>query len=508
MRAGERRPMDTAMHDEDQQGTQKQSTANAIRLTVSHLAPFFLLPMVHLFGTPAIRCIYIIAVMILEWILEPVPYQITSFFPLIMGPLLNLTVTRDLAKFYFNEPIANSIAGLTVALIAQNCGLNKRISYNMILLVGPRIKWLMLSFMMLVFCLSMFVSNVAVTSIMMSIVDTLIFEISTTKLRRRINELLTRRDLQREGRFRMKSKQLRKTFLLSIGYAATLGGTSFVAGNRTNIQVLGYINRISHEERLTAFNWLLYCFPVCFFSTLLGWSFLYNRYLKEYDSSTRQHEKEFKFEIKQKLRGLPRTHAEVLSTFLYVLCIVLWVTRRPFFVRGWSDLLDLQEQRLSRNHVTDSSVGFLIAFIAFMIPVKSFNFSLEHRLMEWKFIQKNMPWAIIFIIGGGSTLTEIIQKSELFTVIFDKFGSVSLGPIGNMIVAVLVTSLVTEFTNEDVTTFGLLALAEKKQEADSTSPLFYALPMAMANNFAFILPSSEAWNSIVFEIGGLSVGDM
>lgn len=59
--------------------------------------------------------------------------------------------------------------------------------------------------------------------------------------------------------------------------------------------------------------------------------------------------------------------------------------------------------------MTDSSVGFLIAFIAFMIPVKSFNFSLEHRLMEWKFIQNNMPWAIIFIIGGGSTLSEIIK---------------------------------------------------------------------------------------------------
>lgn len=60
----------------------------------------------------------------------------------------------------------------------------------------------------------------------------------------------------------------------------------------------------------------------------------------------------------------------------------------------------------------DSSVGFLIAFIAFMIPAKSFNFSLEHRLMEWKFIQNNMPWAIIFIIGGGSTLTEVVKVSS------------------------------------------------------------------------------------------------
>ncbi|KAM7311459.1 hypothetical protein ISCGN_008366 [Ixodes scapularis] len=143
-----------------------------------------------------------------------------------------------------------------------------------------------------------------------------------------------------------------------------------------------------------------------------------------------------------------------------------------------------------------------------MIPVKSFNFSLEHRLMEWKFIQKNMPWAIIFIIGGGSTLTEIIQRSQLFSVIFDKSASAALGPTGNLLVSVLVTSLVTEFTNADVTMFQVLDLAEKKQESGSTSTLFYALPMALTNNFAFVLPSSEAWNAIVFEIGGLSVGDM
>ncbi|CAN8016080.1 unnamed protein product [Ixodes persulcatus] len=411
--------MGTVMHDKDQEAAQKQSTANVIRLTVSHLAPFFLLPMVYLFQSPVVRCIYIIAVMILEWILEPVPFQITSFFPLIMGPLLNLGVTRDLAKFYLNEPIANSIAGLTVTLIAQNCGLNKRISYNIILLVGAQIKWLMLAFMTLVFLLSMFVSNVAVTSIMMCVVDTLIFEISTTELDIRKNELRQQRDTQEEEgperererrRGKGKSKQLRKTFLLSIGYAATLGGTSFVAGNRTNIQVLTYVNRISHEERLTAFNWMLYCFPVCFLSMVLGWGFLYSVYLREYDSHIQGQERELKDEIKKKLRSLPRTHAEVLSTFLYSLCLVLWLTRRPFIVPGWSDLLELQE-----NHVTDSSVGFLIAFIAFMIPVKSFNFSLEHRLMEWKFIQKNMPWAIIFIIGGGSTLTEIIQVSDDFS---------------------------------------------------------------------------------------------
>ncbi|CAN7985908.1 unnamed protein product, partial [Ixodes hexagonus] len=196
-------------------------------------------------------------------------------------------------------------------------------------------------------------------------------------------------------------------------------------------------------------------------------------------------------------------HAEVLSTFLFGLCLLLWVTRNPVFVYGWSDLLNLNE-----NYVTDSSVGFLIGFIAFMIPVKSFNFSLEHRLMEWKFIQKNMPWSIIFIVGGGSTLTEVVKISGLFSEVLRLVDSITTGQTGKLMVAVLLTSFITEFTTAEMTVHGILALAEKKQRAGFTSPMLYALPMGLANNLAFILPSSEACNAIVFEIGGLSVVDM
>ncbi|CAN7976765.1 unnamed protein product [Ixodes persulcatus] len=171
-----------------------------MKLAIGYIAPFFLLPMVFVFGSKPVKCLYIMSAMLMLWVFEPVPYQITSFFPLIAGPMLNLTDTKTLARFYFNEPIANCIAGLTVALIAQNCGLNRRISYKLILFVGPRVKWLMLWFMLIVFFLSMFISNVAVTSITMTIVDTLIFEISQSKLTNRVNELLRRKGSQSDSK--------------------------------------------------------------------------------------------------------------------------------------------------------------------------------------------------------------------------------------------------------------------------------------------------------------------
>ncbi|CAN7987265.1 unnamed protein product, partial [Ixodes pacificus] len=402
--------------DGDFYGARSQSAYRFMKLAIGYIAPFFLLPMVFVFGSKPVKCLYIMTAMLMLWVFEPVPYQITSFFPLIAGPMLNLTDTKTLARFYFNEPIANCIAGLTVALIAQNCGLNRRISYNLILFVGPRVKWLMLWFMLIVFFLSMFISNVAVTSITMTIVDTLIFEISQSKLTNRVNELLRRKGSQSDSkRFfvtlfvsidNVKSKQLRKTFLLSIGYSATLGGMSFVTGHQANIEVVEYINRTASEKWLTTLSWMLYCLPVGFLTTLMGWMFLFTVYLREYENQSRVDVREVKEKVKTKLENMPRTHAEVLSTFLFGLCLLLWATRRPVFIHGWSDLMDLNE-----NYVTDSSVGFLITFIAFMMPAKGYNFSLEHRLMEWKFIHKNMPWAIIFIVGGGSTLTEIVRVS-------------------------------------------------------------------------------------------------
>ncbi|KAH7956905.1 hypothetical protein HPB52_013505 [Rhipicephalus sanguineus] len=417
------------------QASKHSTTFGFMKLAIGYMTPFFLLPMVFVLAirgartVQPIKCIYIMTVMIMLWIFEPVPYQITSFFPLIMGPMLNLTTTRYLAKYYFNEPIASSIAGLTVALIAQNCGLNRRLSYNLILIVGPRVKWLMLSFMCMVFFLSMFISNVAVTSMMMTVVDTLIYEISQSKLRKRVNE---------------KSKQLRKTFLLSIGYSATLGGLSFITGNRINNDMSHRINRDARDKLMTPTTWALYCFPVGMISMLMG-------------------------------------HAEVLSTFLFCLCLFLWATKKPVIFPGWSDMLGLEE---------------------------SFNFSLEHRLMEWKFIQKNMPWAIIFIIGGGSTLTEVIRSSSLFNDAVNATSTAKLHPVANLVVAVFMSSIISEFTNAEMTIHQILDIAERKQKESHTNALYYMLPMGLANNFAFILPSSEAWNAIVFEIGGLSVIDM
>ncbi|XP_037270529.2 Na(+)/citrate cotransporter [Rhipicephalus microplus] len=487
------------------------TTFGFMKLAIGYMTPFFLLPMVFVFGTQPIKCIYIMTVMIMLWIFEPVPYQITSFFPLIMGPMLNLTTTRYLAKYYFNEPIASSIAGLTVALIAQNCGLNRRLSYNLILLVGPRVKWLMLSFMCMVFLLSMFISNVAVTSMMMTVVDTLIYEISQSKLRKRVNELLRKRENQGEEPDyeevvhieSVKSKQLRKTFLLSIGYSATLGGVSFITGNRINNDMSHRINRDARDTLMTPTTWALYCFPVGMISMLMGWVFLYTVYLKEYEQQSRLDIREVKEVVRDKLQSMPRTHAEVLSTFLFCLCLFLWATKRPVIFPGWSDLLGLEE-----SYVTDSSVGFLIALIAFMIPVRSFNFSLEHRLMEWKFIQKNMPWAIIFIIGGGSTLTEVIRSSSLFNDAVNAASTAKLNPVANLFIAVFMSSVISEFTNAEMTIHQILDIAERKQREGHTNALYYMLPMGLANNFAFILPSSEAWNAIVFEIGGLSVIDM
>lgn len=487
------------------------TTFGFMKLAIGYMTPFFLLPMVFVFGTQPIKCIYIMTVMIMLWIFEPVPYQITSFFPLIMGPMLNLTTTRYLAKYYFNEPIASSIAGLTVALIAQNCGLNRRLSYNLILIVGPRVKWLMLSFMGMVFFLSMFISNVAVTSMMMTVVDTLIYEISQSKLRKRVNELLRKRENQGEEPDyeevvhieSVKSKQLRKTFLLSIGYSATLGGFSFITGNRINNDMSHRINRDARDTLMTPTTWALYCFPVGMISMLMGWVFLYTVYLKEYEQQSRLDIREVKEVVRDKLQNMPRTHAEVLSTFLFCLCLFLWATKRPVIIPGWSDMLGLEE-----SYVTDSSVGFLIALIAFMIPVRSFNFSLEHRLMEWKFIQKNMPWAIIFIIGGGSTLTEVIRSSSLFSDAVNAASTAKLHPVANLVVAVFMSSIISEFTNAEMTIHQILDIAERKQRESRTNALYYMLPMGLANNFAFILPSSEAWNAIVFEIGGLSVIDM
>lgn len=65
------------------------------------LIPIILIPLV-IFGDNIGKCSFVIAMMILYWILECIPIAITGLIPLVFYPVLGIMKSKDVSMIYFS----------------------------------------------------------------------------------------------------------------------------------------------------------------------------------------------------------------------------------------------------------------------------------------------------------------------------------------------------------------------------------------------------------------------
>ncbi|GBO03415.1 Solute carrier family 13 member 3, partial [Araneus ventricosus] len=160
-------------------------------------------------------------------------------------------------------------------------------------------------------------------------------------------------------------------------------------------------------------------------------------------------------ESKDQLYGIISTRYERLGSLssyeasvlvLFSLLIVLWIFRDPKFIPGWYTALGFKLK------VGDSAVAIAIVFLMFFLP-SDFRDLNSPPILEWKAVQAQFPWAVIFLVGGASSLAHGAQVSGLSNSIGSMISSVRSLPPG-LVVAITCfsTALSTEsFTNITVT---------------------------------------------------------
>lgn len=136
-----------------------------------------------------LQCGLAVGGIVVLWTLEPIPYHVASFVPLVVFPLSNLIPAKEVAKRYMNDDIIRALSGLFISILLQTSKLNRRMALYLLLAVGTSVRWLLLTYMFLVFLFAMFVTDAAVTAIMISLVDTLVAEVYASKVRVRVVKL-------------------------------------------------------------------------------------------------------------------------------------------------------------------------------------------------------------------------------------------------------------------------------------------------------------------------------
>ncbi|NXS33055.1 S13A4 protein, partial [Pomatostomus ruficeps] len=318
-----------------------------------------------------------------------------------------------------------------------------------------------------------------------------------------------------------------KCLSLSISYAATIGGLSTIIGTSTSLIFLEHFNNQYPRADVVNFGtWFLFSFPVSLIMLVLTWFWLHWLFLgcnfketcsvskkkrtKREEMSERRIQEEYK-----KLGSV--SYPEMVTGFFFILMALLWFTREPGFVPGWSSLFE------KKGYRTDATVSVLLGFLLFLIPAKKPSFGRRKKgdgekaadtntldpIITWKDFQRTMPWEIVVLVGGGYALAAGCKRSGLSTWIGRQMLSLSSLPCWAVtLLACVLVSMVTEFVSNPATITIFLPILCSMSETLLINPLYTLIPVTMCISFAVMLPVGNPPNAIVFSYGHCQIKDM
>ncbi|NWV31346.1 S13A1 protein, partial [Grantiella picta] len=540
------------------------------------LTPLLLLPLPLIIKTKEAECAYTLFVVAIFWLTEALPLAVSALLPAFMFPLFGIMASKQVASAYFKDFHLLLIGVICLATSIEKSNLHKRVALKMVMLVGVNPAWLVLGFMVSCAFLSMWLSNTSAAAMVMPIVEAVAqqiikaeaeadqLEISCSngsinpvlELDENIGECekpdwkekekhvngynnmgntvctvekenengreqnLPPAEAERKSR-KDKNSGILKVMCLCIAYSATIGGLTTITGTSTNLIFSEHFNsRYPDCQCINFGSWFIVSIPITVIILLLSWVWLQWLFLGfDFKNMFRCGKKKtFREEassrvIKEEYKKLgPISYPETVTLVLFILMTLLWFTRDPGFIPGWSSLFPKY-----KSYITDSTAALVIGLLFFIIPAKTLSRTSNGEntvigytpLITWKEFQSCMPWEIAVLVGGGFALADGCEVSKLSEWVASK-----LTPLGSLplwlviLISCLIVTSVTEVASNPATITIFLPILSPLAEAIHVNPLFILIPATLCTSFAFLLPVANPANAIVFSYGHLTIMDM
>uniref|UniRef100_A0A3Q2PA53 Solute carrier family 13 member 5a n=1 Tax=Fundulus heteroclitus TaxID=8078 RepID=A0A3Q2PA53_FUNHE len=510
-------------------------------LVVLVCSPFLLLPLA--FSTTA-ACAYVIALMAVYWCTEVLPLAVTALLPTILFPALGIMESKDVCMQYLKDTNMLFVGGLMVAVAVEHWNLHKRIALRVLVLVGVQPALLMLGFMGVTAFLSMWISNTATTAMMVPIVQAVLQQlhgnsekvhdaVELVKVPSRTGAVQPERQ-QKTSRMQQsltdeeeqERKRMSKGLLLSVCYAASIGGIATLTGTGPNLVLIGQMSQLfpQNGDVINFASWFVFAFPTMVLMLTLAWFWLQFLYigcnLKRTwgcGSARSQRDNAAYAVIREELRQMgTMSYGEISVLALFSLMVVLWFTRDPRFMDGWATHVF----NAKAEFVTDATVSLFVAVLLFVLPSEPPRYLCFWRqgqqppgpappLLTWQVTQQKMPWNIVFLLGGGFALAKGSEESGLSRWLGAQMTPLhSIPPWAIAIILCLLIATFTECASNVATATLFLPILASMSQSISLNPLYVMIPCTLSASFAFMLPVATPPNAIVFSSGFLKVSDM
>ncbi len=414
------------------------------------------------------------------WATEALPIPVTSLFPLVLFPLFRVESAENVAKAYADPIIYLFLGGFILAIALEKWNLHKRIALKILIFFKGNLALGLLGFMISSAFLSLWISNTATTIMMLPIA------LSVIKL---IEEKLPE----------VPPKYFR-SLLLAIAYSSSIGGVGTLIGSPPNLIFASFYSKNFPENPITFFKWFLFGFPFVLILVPLSWLILIlysGGFLK-----LKINFEELNIFLSNEYKNLGKfSLQEKIISITFIIVCFLWIFRSPIVlgnikIPGWGEIFSL----FCFFH--DSMVAIFAGIFLFFFKVKG------EPLLNWKEVEKKLPWGILLLFGGGLALADSFIKSGFSDTISNSLKLITYFP--NFLLIFFICFLMiflTELTSNTAITATMVPLIFSIAPPN-INPIFFLLPATISASLAFMLPVGTPPNAIVFSTGHLKVSTM
>ncbi len=410
--------------------------------------------------------------MAIWWMTEAVSVAVTALLPILMFPLLGISSIKETTASYAHPIIYLFLGGFMVALAAEKWNLHKRIALTILLSAGSNGRSLIAGFMISGALLSMWVTNTATTMMLLPIALAIIAVVNETT-----------EDISEADRHNFQI-----ALLLSIAYAATIGGMATLIGTPPNALLAAFMEE-NYQVQIGFGRWMAVGLPLTCVMLPLSWLVL-TRLIFPFEIHTTPETRKTLKTIRGNLGPLSAEEKSV--SIVFVIMALSWIFR------------PLLAELPGLSALSDQGIAIAAAIVLFVIPTSKKG----EFVMDWETALR-LPWGILILFGGGLALAAAVSDTGLAQAIGQQLAGIGALNIALLVIAVATLIIfLTELTSNLATTATFLPVVATIAAQAGQDPLLLAVPAALAASCAFMLPVATPPNAIVYGSGKITIPQM
>lgn len=404
------------------------------------------------------------------WISEAIPLAVTAMLPIILFPLTGAVNAVETTAAFGDPLIFLFVGGFILAIAMEKWNLHRRIALNILQFLGNKSSLIVLGFMLSTGCISMWISNTATTAMMLPTCLAIISQIPD--------------NMEHAN----QKESFAKALMISIAYAASIGGIATLVGTPTNVIFAAMAKDLLGIE-VSFVQWMMFGIPTSLLLLVICWLLL-TQWMFPLKN---QRLPGSKTEIRNQLLLLGRTSWEEKCIMLiFSLVALAWITRTYIL------------QKILPG-IDDTIIAMAGATALFFVPSRTKK---GQMLIDWKTAEK-LPWGTLLLFGGGLSLANGFKSSGLSDWVGSQLTTLQEMPVWIVLLIVMgAVVLLTEMASNVATVAMMMPILAALGQALGVNPFGLMVAGAIAATCGFMMPAGTAPNAIVFGSGYMRIKDM